>query len=139
MALSRDQIKAHLVADMTVRFPGRHGIFPEALKIASLGFPNDEARREWGKKVNQSPWFPGWFTPSEFLACVSIGKDPEHDPTNKNPNLIDLMLATQNRAPESNALAMEFFHMASTPAKATKGVGKEKPRLSPKSAKKKRV
>lgn len=134
MALSRDQIKAHLIADMTVRFPARHGVFPEALKITSLGFPNAESRREWGKKVNQSPWFPGWFTPSEFLACVTFGKDP----TSQDPNLIDLMLATQNRPQESNALAMEFFHMTSSPVKTAKG-GKAKPRTGVKTAKKKRV
>jgi hypothetical protein len=128
MTLLREQVKGHLVEDMTVRFPARHGLFPESLKIASLGFPTDESRREWGKKVNQSPWFPGWFTPSEFLACVTFGKDPENDPTNKNPNLIDLMFATQSRPPESNALAMELFHAAASANPVPKSATRKKKR-----------
>ena len=110
--LSRDEVKADLIAEMTVRFPGRHGNFPESLKISSLGFPSDESRREWGKQVNDSPWYTGWFTPSEFLACVTLGRDPQNDPTNKNKNLIDLMYGTQNRPPESSALASEFFNLS---------------------------
>jgi len=100
MTLSKAQVRSHLVADMTIRFPGRHGNFPDSLKIASLGFPSDESRREWGKKVNQAPWFTGWFTPSEFMACITLGKVDESD----DPNLIDLMYNTQTRAPETATL-----------------------------------
>jgi|SRR6185295_11648383 len=110
MTMSRDQVKAHLIADMTGRFPAWHGNFPEDLKIASLGFPSDASRREWGKQLNLAQWFPGWFTPTEFLACVTLGRDPAHDPTNKNANLIDLMFKTQSRPPENTALAVEFYH-----------------------------
>jgi hypothetical protein len=112
MTLSKSQVRSHLVADMTVRFPARHGVFPDSLKIASLGFPMPESQREWGKQVNAAPWFTGWFTPSEFMACVTIGKVDE------KPNLIDLIYNTQTRAPENAALAMEFFH-AQTAAKGT--------------------
>jgi hypothetical protein len=96
MWLSRPVIKANLIAEMTQRFPARHGNFPETLKIASLGFPSDESRREWGKALNRATWFSGWFTPSEFLACVTLGVDPK----STAPNLIDLMFNTQTRPPE---------------------------------------
>ena len=93
--LSRAQIRANLVAEMTGRFPARHGNFPDGLKIASLGFPSDESRREWGKHLNRVPWFTGWFTPSEFLSCVTVGPvDPPQ------PNLVDLLFNTQVRPPE---------------------------------------
>ena len=131
MALSRDGIKAHLIADMTVRFPQRHGNFPETLKIASLGFPTPESRREWSKKVNQSPWYTGWFTPSEFMACVTLGKDPN----STKPNLIDLMFNTQGRPAETHALAMEFFHAAAPAPSGPKSVAKKVAKA--KSAKKK--
>jgi hypothetical protein len=95
MWLSRAQIRANLIAEMTSRFPARHGDFPDKLKIASLGFPNDESRREWGKQLNRASWFTGWFTPSEFLGCVTVG--PVSPP---QPNLIDLLFNTQVRPPE---------------------------------------
>lgn len=103
--LSRAQVKAHLVADMTVRFPAMNGKFPESLKLSTLPFPSAESRREWGKQLNNASWYTGWFTPSEFLACVTLGRDPKNDPANKNKNLIDLMYSTQNRAQEQNKLA----------------------------------
>lgn len=111
MALSRDQVKSSLTVELKKRFPARKS-FPEELKISKLNFPSSASRREWGKKLNQVEWYSGWFTPSEFLACVTIGKDPESDPKDENLNLIDLMFSTQGRAPENTALANEFFEIA---------------------------
>lgn len=96
MWMSRDAIKANLIAEMKLRFPARGGNFPESLKISALGFPNAESLREWGKSLNRKVWFHGWFAPSEFLACVTLGRvDPP------KPNLIDLMFNTQTRPSEA--------------------------------------
>jgi hypothetical protein len=106
--LSREQVRANLAAEMTSRFPARHGNFPDKLKIASLGFPNDESRREWGKQLNRGSWFTGWFTPSEFLGCVTVG--PVNPP---QPNLVDLLFNTQVRPPEhhiADAKVMALTH-----------------------------
>ena len=105
----RDEVKRHLTADLTARFPGRGGVFPETLPIKALGFPSKESLRTFGMQLNHAPWFTGWFTPSEFLACTRIGRDPKTDPTNNDPNWIDLMFNTQTRPPESVALANELF------------------------------
>lgn len=96
MWLSRDAIKANLIAEMKLRFPARGGNFPETLKISALGFANAESLREWGKSLNRKVWFQGWFAPSEFLACVTLGRVVP-----PKPNLIDLMFNTQTRQPEA--------------------------------------
>lgn len=136
MWLSKDAIRANLIAEMTPRFPARHGIFPDNLKISALGFASPESLREWGKKLNRATWFTGWFTPSEFLACVTIGPLPD----SKQPNIIDLMFNTQTRPPERAASATAMLRLSNAasagdrqpPAKKTakkaakKGVKKSK-------------
>jgi hypothetical protein len=97
MWMSRDTIKANLIAEMKLRFPARGGNFPESLKISALGFPDTESLREWGKSLNRAVWFHGWFAPSEFLACVTLGRVEG----SSKPNLIDLMFNTQTRPPEA--------------------------------------
>jgi hypothetical protein len=96
MWLSRAAVKANLIAEMTGRFPARHGNFPDGLKLSDLGFPSTESLREFGKVLNRLPWFHGWFAPSEFLACVTLGPVAGSD----KPNLIDLMFNAQTRPPE---------------------------------------
>jgi hypothetical protein len=122
MWLARAGIKANLIAEMTQRFPARHGVFPESLKIADLGFPNQESLREWGKTLNRATWFTGWFTPSEFLACVTLGRIPNSD----KPNLVDLMFNTQTRPPEQTATVTPLAATASkTGAKKPSGKAKK--------------
>jgi hypothetical protein len=75
MAMSRNQVKSNLIASLSQRFPQRNGNFPESLKIAALGFPTPASLRTFGMQLNNASWYPGWFTPSEFRACVTIGKD----------------------------------------------------------------
>ncbi|SPP92806.1 protein of unknown function [Bradyrhizobium vignae] len=99
MWLSKEAIRANLVADMTTRFPARHGNFPDKLKISALGFPSPESLREWGKALNRAPWFTGWFAPSEFLACVTVGPVPNSN----QPNIVDLMFNTQTRPHETSS------------------------------------
>src|SRR5690349_4496530 len=111
MWLSREQVRANLIVEMTGRFPARHGNFPDSLKIATLGFPSAESLREWGKHVNRLPWFTGWFTPSEFLACVTVGPVPAG-----TPNLIDLMFNTQVRPPENTITSVAMMGTGAAPA-----------------------
>jgi hypothetical protein len=121
MWLSKAAVRANLVADMTTRFPARHGNFPDKLKIAALGFPSAESLREWGKALNRANWFTGWFAPSEFLACVTIGPVPN----SKDPNIVDLMFNTQTRPPEPAAAFAESVSAGiRAPRKAAKKVKK---------------
>jgi hypothetical protein len=132
MWLAREVIKANLVAEMTPRFPARHGNFPEAMKISALGFPNSESLREWGKILNRAKWFTGWFTPSEFLACETFGRDPKA--TKPKPNLIDLMFNTQTRPPE---LTVSFTAAKSLAGgKSVKSAAKKAKKAAKASAKK---
>jgi|1185.fasta_scaffold48572_2 hypothetical protein len=132
MPLSRDEVKAHLLVEMNRRFPGRNGRFPESLKIASLGFPSPQSLREWGKRVNSLSWYRGWFTPSEFMACVTFGLVPGSD----KPNLIDLMYRTQTRPPQVGGAGPSALSLASNvtskaraakSGKATKPAAKARP------------
>jgi len=97
MWMPRDTIKANLIAEMKLRFPAREGKFPESLKISALGFPDTESLREWGKSLNRAVWFHGWFAPSEFLACMTLGRVEG----SSKPDLIDMMFNTQTRPPEA--------------------------------------
>jgi hypothetical protein len=143
MWLGKEAIRANIVADMTTRFPARHGNFPDKLKLASLGFPSAESRREWGKALNRASWFTGWFTPSEFLACVTLGPVPG----SKDPNLVDLMFNTQTRPPERPASRAQMLSLSdATPAalnlgkavkpKTKKALAKKKSKASKKPMKK---
>jgi hypothetical protein len=135
MWLARAVIKSNLIAEMTPRFPARHGVFPESLKISELGFPSQESLREWGKVLNRSTWFTGWFTPSEFLACATFGRTPKSD----KPNLIDLMFNTQTRPPEQTVMLSTSLSVAPTrPAKkAVKKAAKKATKKATKKAPKK--
>lgn len=123
MWLSKAEVRAHLVADMTKRFSGRNGNFPNKLKISALGFPSAESLREWGKALNRAKWFTGWFTPSEFLGCVTIGPVPNSD----DPNLIDLMFNTQTRPPERAASRTAMLRLFAGAA----DVARKKPAAAP--------
>ena len=99
MWLSRAAVKANLIAEMTGRFPARHGNFPDKLKLSELGFPSKASLLRFGVELHKLPWFHGWFARSEFFDVVDHGTFGQVQGPDK-PNLIDLMFNTQTRPPE---------------------------------------
>jgi hypothetical protein len=111
MALTRIKVKQALIGELERRFPARTS-WPEEFRLSRLGFRTKESLRAWGMTLNNAAWYRGWFTPSEFMSCVTIGRDPENDPSNENMNLIDLMYRTQGRSPEMMAIADELITLS---------------------------
>jgi hypothetical protein len=125
MALSRDQIKYHIFEDLAQRFERPPTDFKESDNLRKKWWFTDESLRQWGRRINESDWYTGEFTPLEMIACITIGRDPANDPTNRHPNVIDLVYNTQDR-PRSIAAVIDVPRKRSKPLVRSKRAFKGK-------------
>jgi hypothetical protein len=85
MLLSREEVKDHILQDLSERFNKEKKEFKDDDDLRDQWLFDDKSLREWGKKLNNAPWFCGSIKPSEIIVCQKI-KD-----------VIDLMFVAQGR------------------------------------------